>query len=171
VNRLTPLLLLLLAAVAAGCGSANEAAAPTAAATAAAPVKPEHVRTLPKRTFVRRANAICARLAPGGVGARTAMSPGVRRHRGALAAWAGRMHAAMRGVRRRLVHLGEPSRDRAGWRRAMSKLRAVEGHLDTLRASAWSGDATMLSLSARQLDASGTSADRRFRRFGATRCA
>jgi hypothetical protein len=129
------------------------------------------VRGLPRRTFLRRANAICARMAPGGVAARTAIGSGIRRHRGALAAWSGRAHSVMRRVRRSLVHLGEPSRGRTDWRRAMSKLRAVEGHLDTLRASAWSGDATMLRLSARQLDASSTSADRRLRRFGATRCA
>jgi hypothetical protein len=53
----------------------------------------------------------------------------------------------------------------------MSKLQAVESHLDTIRASAWSGSVDMLVLSWRQAVKSSESSNRRFRRFGAKRCA
>ena len=57
------------------------------------------------------------------------------------------------------------------WQRVMSKVRAIENHLDTMHAAALSGSADMLILSAHELDTAARSVDRRFRLFGANRCA
>jgi hypothetical protein len=108
--------------------------------------KPQHVRTLPKKTFVRRVNRICGALGP------VADRKAVRR------------------LRLRLVHLGGPARDRTRWIRVMSKLRAVENHLDTMQAAAGSGSPSMLALSTRNMRAARQSVDRRLRRFGAHAC-
>jgi hypothetical protein len=146
VTRFVPVLGLLAAAALAGCGSAaTEAVAPAAPAAA----KPKHVRTLPKQAFVRRVNRICARY-----DVLDTTSAG-----------------ELRRARRELVRLGQPSHDRARWLRVMSKLKAIEGHIDTMRAADRAGSRTMYTLSARELDGSKASATRRIRRFGATRCA
>jgi len=49
-------------------------------------------------------------------------------------------------------------------------VHAMAGHMDTMRAAAWSGSAQMLVLSMRQMDATVASANRRFARFGARDC-
>jgi hypothetical protein len=171
VTRLLPALTLILAAVAiAGCGSSSSDDVATAAAPAPA-AKAEHVRTLPKKVFVRRVNAICKGLEKVDIGGFPAITADVSSNRLAIGAWFGRAHKAVRSARRRLVHLGRPRRDRARWVRVMSKMKAIEGHMDTLRAASWSGSVAMLRLSARELLASAKSVDRRFRRFGARRCA
>jgi hypothetical protein len=170
VTRLLPLLIAIAAVAVAGCGSsATSAVAPAAPAAAAA--TPKKVRTLPKKVFVRRANRICRRLEKMDVGALPAISSDVARNRRVVGAWFGRVHAQLRRGRRQLVRLGQPSRDRARWRRAMAKITAVEQHVDTMRAAAWSGSVTMLRLSARELLRSNESANRRLKRFGADDCA
>ena len=133
--------------------------------------KAKAVRIVSKAKFVRRVNAICARLEHGGIGNVPTITSDVGRNRVVFGAWFGRAHREVRHARRDMVRLGVPSRDRARWTRVMSKLRAIEGHLDTMRASSWAGSVNMLRLSARELVAAGKSADRRFRLFGAKRCA
>jgi len=136
-------LLILPCLLVAGCGAA-EAPAPLPAPQPVA--KPKHVRTLPKQTFVRRVDRICNGLGP------VAGRPAVRR------------------LRLRLLHLGRPSRDRARWTRVMSKLRALENHLDTMQAARRSGSSSILALSSRNILAARQSVDRRLRRFGANAC-
>lgn len=168
MTRLLPLL--LVATCVAGCGS-SDAVTPAAPAAAAAAAAPKHVRTLPKKVFVRRANRICRRLENVDVGSFPAMTSDVTRNRRAIGSWFSRVHSEMRRARRQLVRLGQPSRDRARWRRAMAKITAIEHHMDTMRAAAWSGSVNMYVLSGRELIRSSASADRRLKRFGATACA
>jgi hypothetical protein len=169
VTRLLPLLLVAIAV--GGCGSSSlDAVTPAPAGSAVAAAKPKHVRTLPKKVFLRRVNAICRRLEKVDVGAVPTITGDVGRNRRVFGAWFGRVHKVVRSTRRRLVRLGRPSRDRARWRRVMTKLRAIEDHIDTMRASTWAGSVNMLLLSARELESSDKSADRRLRRFGAKRC-
>ena len=154
-RRLLPLLA-LLALGAAGCGGAVTPSTPSATAAASPPV--HHVRTLPKRTFVRRANAICARY-----GHRIGSASHDR-------ARLTRAHRVARTMRRQLARLGQPSHDRARWVRVMSKLQAVERHLDETRAALWSHSTPMVTLAARQADAASASLNRRARKFGMRAC-
>jgi hypothetical protein len=167
VSRVAPLVLVAL--FVAGCGGSKPVAAPLPAAP-----KAKHVRIVAKKKFVRRVNGICASMERP-VGAILASMPtatsDVGRNRRVFGDWFGRAHRVFRHARRRMVRLGLPSRDRQRWDRVMSKWQAVEGHLDTMRAAAWAGSVPMLRLDARELMASGDSLDRRFRRFGAKRCA
>jgi hypothetical protein len=153
-----------------GCAGDDAVAPPPAAAAATA--KPEPVKVVAKQRFVRRVNRICARIETPvrAIGAPPALGGDVARNRRVVGEWFGRFHGVMRTARRRMARLGAPSRDRARWVRAYSKFHAVERHLDTMRAAAWSGSVDMLLLSARQLQRSAESADRRMRRFGATGC-
>jgi hypothetical protein len=157
----------LLAAVAlVGCGSAAAPPAPK-------PILPRqaHIRVVPKSTFVHRVNRICGHLDRVDIGAAPTPTSDIYRNRRVFGTWFGRAHKAIRHARGRLTQLGEPSHDRARWQRVMNKLRAIESHVDTMRAAAWSGSMNMLVLSARELQSSAKSIDRRFRRFGAGRCA
>src|SRR4051812_34853202 len=61
VKRSLPCLLLVLAAVATGCGATIEPATPATPAAASAKKARKHVRVVPKARFVRRANAVCRR--------------------------------------------------------------------------------------------------------------
>jgi hypothetical protein len=74
-------------------------------------------------------------------------------------------------MRRDFTRLGEPSRDGGRWVRVMSKLQAVERHLDETRAALWARSGPMVMLAARQADAANASLNRRLRRFGMRRCA
>jgi hypothetical protein len=168
-RRLAPLLLLLAVALA-GCAGDDPVAPPPAAAAA---VKPKPVEIVPKQRFVRSVNAICRRMETPvrTIGAPPTMSADVAQNRRVVGDWFGRFHRVMRTARRRMARLGTPSHDRARWRRAYAKFHAVERHIDTMRAAAWSGSVDMLLLSVRQLGRSAESADRRLRRFGARDCA
>ena len=168
MRRVFPVLLAALAL--GGCGTAATSAPPVGPLGVTAQ-KPRHVHVLPKKVFTRRANRICAELERTDIGSPPAVTGDVGRNRQTFGAWFGHVHTVVRRARRHLVRLGRPSRDRARWTRVMSKLTAIESHLDTMRASAWSGSVDMLVLSARELKTSARSLDRRFRRFGATRCA
>ena len=170
MTRVCVLMLLLASVALAGCGSSKPTVAPPAVA-AAAPVEHTPARVLRKRTFLRRVNRICARTDGSGIGQVPAVTTSVAHNRVIFGAYFGRVHRVIRRVRRRLVRVGVPKRDRARWTRAMSKLLAAERHLDTMRAAAWSGSVPMLRLSARELQRTAKSAERRFRLFGATRCA
>jgi len=165
VSRFAPLV--LVAVIVAGCGS-------SAPAPVAAPLAPKAkpVRIVAKKKFVHRVNAICARLdgPQGAIGDVPTMTSDIGQNRAVFGAYIGRAHRVIRTTRREMVRLGQPSRERARWARAMSKLQAIESHLDTLRAAVWAGSVNMVVLSARELEKSAHSADRRFRRFGATRC-
>jgi hypothetical protein len=130
-----------------------------------------HIRVVSKATFVHRVNRICGHLAQVDIGAAPTPTADVYRNRRVFGAWFGRAHRAVRHARGRLTRLGEPTRDRARWQRVMNKLRAIEAHIDTMRAAAWSGSVNILLLDARELKGSAKSIDRRFRRFGAERCA
>jgi hypothetical protein len=165
VSRFAPLVLVAL--VVAGCGASKPVVAPLPA-----PPKAKPVRIVAKTKFVRRVNAICARLdgPKGAVGDVPTMTSDVIHNRVVFGAYIGRAHRVIRTARREMVRLGQPSRDRARWARAMSKLTAIENHLDVLRAAVWAGSVDMVVLSARELKGSAKSADRRFRRFGAGRC-
>jgi hypothetical protein len=166
VKRIIPV---LLAAVAlGGCGTAAAPLAPK-------PVVPvsKHVRVVPKSVFIRRVNRICATAdhRGDGIGAFPKITADVARNRRQIGGWFGRLHRIVRTERHRLGLQGQPAKGGARWLRAMSKLRAVEHHLDTIRASAWSGSADILVLDWNEAVASSKSANRRFRRFGAKRCA
>ena len=161
----------LFAAVAlGGCGTAATPAPP--AATPVAAVKHQHVRVLPKKVFARRVNRICKQLnAPmRRIGNLPALTDDVATNRRIVGAWVGHYHRLFRLARRRMTRLGRPSRELARWRRAMNKLRAVESHVDELRASVWAGSGDMLELSRREIVSSAKSASRRFSRFGAKAC-
>ena len=167
MTRLLPLLLAAL--LVAGCGSsATDAVTPAAPAVAAA--KPKKVRTLPKKVFVHRVDSICRGVDMAVVYDMPTVTGDVARNRRVFGAYFGRTHSEVRRLRRKLVRLGQPSRDRARWRRALAKVKAMESHIDTLRAAAWSGSVNMLVLSARELRHTSASATRRFERFGAKRC-
>jgi hypothetical protein len=148
----------------AGCGSA--------APPPPKPILPRqaHIRVVTKKTFVRRVNRICDDLDSISIGRPPAISSDVLANRRTFGAWYGRVHTVIRRARQRFVELGQPTRDRARWERVISKVRAAESHLDTMRAAAWSGSADMFVLSARELASTGKSLDRRLRRFGATHC-
>jgi len=89
----------------------------------------------------------------------------VQREWDMFGAWFGRVHRIVRRARQRFVELGRPTRDGERWERVINKVRAEESHLDTMRAAAWSGSSDMLMLSARQLQSTSKSLDRRFRRY------
>ena len=154
LRRLSPLLAVLALATV-GCG---DGATPTPGGPAVAATPTHHVRTLPKRTFVRRANAICRRYRPAGLDASDT-------------AGLARAHRRARDMRRELARLGRPARDQARWIRVMSKLEAVERHLDETRAALWSHSGPMMALAARQANAADASLTRRLRRFGMPGCA
>jgi hypothetical protein len=169
VTRLLPLLSLLAAVALTGCGASSDAVAPAPPAAAAA--KPRKVRIVPKRTFVKRVDKICA----GFNGQELAdslptVSSDVARNRAVFGRWFRHARHEVRRMRVRLKHVGQPSRSRARWTRAMAKLHAIERHLDTMGAAASAGSVHMLVLSAHEIERSGKSADRRFRLFGAKRC-
>jgi hypothetical protein len=157
-------ILLFCALAAGGCGGATTPSAPSATASTSAPRR--HVRTLPKKVFVRRANTICSRFN------RRADATGLDlRDIDTLASSVGRVHRLARTMRRQLARLGRPSRDQARWVRVMSKLQAVERHLDETRAALWSRSRPMTVLAARQTIAATESLQRRLRLFGMRRCA
>jgi len=160
----------LFAAVAlGGCGTAATPAPPAAPPTAG-PALRTHVRVLPKKVFARRVNRICKQLNVQRIGNLPALTDDVATNRRIVGAWVGRYHRLFRLARRRMTRLGRPSRELARWRRAMNKLRAVENHVDELRASVWAGSGDMLELSRREIVSSAKSASRRFSRFGANAC-
>ena len=169
--RLLPALSLLVAVALAGCGASSDAVTPAPPA-AAATVKPHKVRIVPKRAFIKRVDKICAGFrAQALVDSLPAISSDVGHNRAVFGTWFRRARHEVRRMRVRLKHVGQPSRSRARWTRAMAKLHAIERHLDTMGAAASAGSVTMLRLSAHEIDRSTTSAVRRFRLFGAKRCA
>jgi hypothetical protein len=164
VRRCLPVLLTAVAL--GGCGSAAAPPPPT-------PVLPRqaHIRVVTKTTFVHRVNRICDDMDAIDIGTPPSISTDVVANRRSFGAWYGRLHKVIRRYRQRFVELGQPTRDRARWERVITKIRAAESHLDTMRAAAWSGSVDMFVLSAHQLVHTGKSLDRRLRRFGAKRCA
>jgi len=156
---------LLSAVVLGGCGSAAAPPPPK-------PILPRqaHIRVVTKKTFVRRVNRICDDLDSMDIGRPPTITSDVLANRRSFGAWYGHIHKVIRRYRQRFTELGQPTRDRARWERVITKIRAAENHLDTMRAAAWSGSVDMFVLSAHELMHTGKSLDRRLRRFGAKRC-
>jgi len=135
-------------------------------------VPPErHIRVVPKPTFVARVDRVCRDLDTVDIGGAPAVDGAAYRNRRALGPWFDHAHAVVRRVRQRFYTLGHPATDNMRWERVLSKIRAEESHLDTVRAAAWSGSATMFMLSLSELKQTDVSLGRRLRRFGVTRCA
>ena len=136
------------------------------------PVVPResHIRVVANTKFIQRVNRICRRLGHVKVSDPPAMTDNVLANRRAVGAWFGEVHGALRHARHRLVGLGQPSKNRAGWQGVINKLRAMEAHIDTMRAAAWVGNVQLLRLDARELKRSNKSVDRRLRRFGVKHC-